>query len=117
MVSRTFPRAALNGMETTISLVAWTLAAIAFVRCRVAADARSAVVLGVTLGLAFWARNDAVVLCGALGMLMLAPHVERVLGSSLRSAETTRRWVEAELELLTRPTFTAVDVTADPTEE
>lgn len=52
-----------------------------------------------------------------LGMLMLAPHVERVLGSSLRSAETTRRWVEAELELLTRPTFTGVDLTADTTEE
>jgi hypothetical protein len=61
-------RAALNGMETSLALVAWLVVGLAWTTRQ--ATARS-LPLAFALGSAFWARNDAVVLSVSCGLLML----------------------------------------------
>lgn len=55
-----------------------------------------------------------------LGMVLLRPHVERVLDGALTDAAITERWVTAEFDLFTRALFTANpsdDVPADGSRE
>src|SRR5262245_1618287 len=67
-------RAALNGMETTLALLFWLLALTALTR----EESRGkGIWIGIALGLAFLARNDAVVLAMAYGTLRLGTALVR----------------------------------------
>jgi hypothetical protein len=65
-------RLVLNGMETSLELVGWLVVGLVFLGwTRNPASRRAGVVMGVALGFAFWARNDAVLLALVFGAAVL----------------------------------------------